>query len=171
MGKPNDLRFGRIGADFVHTSVDMQRIFAEATDWHTPWMEKILSHVETLVGLAPERTIFTRFVPEESAETAHGSWRRYYRRWRHMTQEELDPSLIDLVPSLARFVPPATVIDKKVYSPWLGSDLYRRLTDRNVNTVIVSGGETDVCVLTTVLGAIDGGFRVIIASDALCSSA
>ena len=74
------------------------------------------------------------------------------------------------MPSLARFVPPATVIDKKVYSPWLGSDLYRRLTDRNVNTVIVSGGETDVCVLT-VLGAIDGGFRVIIASDALCSSA
>ena len=73
MGKPNDLRFGRIGADFVHTSVDMQRIFAEATDWHTPWMEKILSHVETLVGLAPERTIFTRFVPENPLRLRMGA--------------------------------------------------------------------------------------------------
>jgi nicotinamidase-related amidase len=35
----------------------------------------------------------------------------------------------------------------------------------------VSGGETEVCVLATVMGAIDYGHRVIIATDALCSSA
>jgi hypothetical protein len=33
------------------------------------------------------------------------------------------------------------------------------------------GGETEVCVLATVLGAIDIGYRVVIATDALCSSA
>ena len=33
------------------------------------------------------------------------------------------------------------------------------------------GGETDVCVLSTMLGAIDWGFRVILVTDALCSSA
>ncbi|WP_371818030.1 isochorismatase family protein [Bradyrhizobium sp. CCBAU 53421] len=32
------------------------------------------------------------------------------------------------------------------------------------------GGETDVCVLATVLAAIDIGYRVIVAEDALCSS-
>jgi nicotinamidase-related amidase len=38
--------------------------------------------------------------------------------------------------------------------------------------VIVTGGEkTDVCVLATVLGAVDWGFRVILVTDALCSSA
>lgn len=36
--------------------------------------------------------------------------------------------------------------------------------------MLVSGGETDVCVLATVLGAVDAGFRVIVATDALCSS-
>ena len=35
---------------------------------------------------------------------------------------------------------------------------------------MVSGAETDVCVLATVLGAVDLGLRVIIVQDALCSS-
>ena len=35
---------------------------------------------------------------------------------------------------------------------------------------MVSGGETDVCVLGTVLGAVDLGYRVAVVSDALCSA-
>ncbi|UPT63893.1 MAG: cysteine hydrolase [Hyphomonadaceae bacterium JAD_PAG50586_4] len=34
----------------------------------------------------------------------------------------------------------------------------------------ISGCETDVGVLATVLGAVDRGYRVVIVSDALCSS-
>ena len=44
------------------------------------------------------------------------------------------------------------------------------LDAHGVETIIVSGGETDVCVLATVLAAIDIGYRVIIAEDAPCSS-
>jgi nicotinamidase-related amidase len=40
-----------------------------------------------------------------------------------------------------------------------------------VNTLVITGGETDVCVLATMLGAIDWGFRIILVTDALCSSA
>ncbi|MGY4466887.1 nicotinamidase-related amidase [Bradyrhizobium sp. LB9.1b] len=35
---------------------------------------------------------------------------------------------------------------------------------------MITGAETDVCVLSTVLGAVDLGFRVVIVKDALCSS-
>ena len=40
----------------------------------------------------------------------------------------------------------------------------------SVDTLVISGSETDVCVLSTVLGAVDRGYRVVIAIDALCSS-
>jgi nicotinamidase-related amidase len=35
---------------------------------------------------------------------------------------------------------------------------------------VITGSETDVCVLGTVLGAVDVGYRVIIVRDAICSS-
>ena len=47
----------------------------------------------------------------------------------------------------------------------------RQLRSAGIDTVIITGGETDVCVLSTMLGAIDWGFRVILVTDALCSSA
>ena len=37
-------------------------------------------------------------------------------------------------------------------------------------TLTITGAETDVCVLATVFGAIDFGYRVVLATDALCSS-
>jgi nicotinamidase-related amidase len=35
---------------------------------------------------------------------------------------------------------------------------------------VLTGAETDVCVLSTALSAVDFGFRVVIVEDALCSS-
>jgi nicotinamidase-related amidase len=40
-----------------------------------------------------------------------------------------------------------------------------------LESIRITGGETDVCVLATVFGAIDWGFRVILVRDAVCSSA
>ena len=37
--------------------------------------------------------------------------------------------------------------------------------------MVITGGETDVCVLATALGAIDLGYRAIILTDAVCSGA
>jgi nicotinamidase-related amidase len=88
-----------------------------------------------------------------------------------MTIDQVKPQMIALVPRLAVFVPPARVFDKHVYSPWTGTDLHQQLRSAGIDTVIITGGETDVCVLSTMLGAIDWGFRVILVQDALCSSA
>jgi nicotinamidase-related amidase len=38
-----------------------------------------------------------------------------------------------------------------------------------VDTLIFSGVETDVCVFASVLDAVDAGYRVILAEDALAS--
>lgn len=36
--------------------------------------------------------------------------------------------------------------------------------------MVITGAETDICGLSTVLSAVDLGFRVVIAEDALCGS-
>ena len=74
------------------------------------------------------------------------------------------------MPPLTRFVPPATVIDKPAYSAFSNPGLASLLVDKKVGTVVISGAETDVCVLSTVLSAVDLGFRIVIVEDALCSS-
>ena len=58
-----------------------------------------------------------------------------------------------------------------VYSAFATGELHGFLGEHHVNTLIVTGSETDVCVLSSVLAAIDYGYRVVIASDAVCSSA
>ncbi|MCF8503597.1 MAG: cysteine hydrolase [Caulobacter sp.] len=149
----------------------MQRLFAETDDWGTPWMRRALPQVVRLCEHRPERAVFTRFIPAGEARQAMGSWRRYYERWSNMTLDALDGDMVQLLPELTLFLPPARLFDKSVYSPWHDGRLHALLAGEQVDTVIVSGGETDVCVLATVLGAIDHGYRVIVAADALCGSA
>jgi nicotinamidase-related amidase len=166
----NTLRFGPLTDTSLHICVDMQRLFAEDTDWHTPWMERVLPNVARIVEAHPAQTIFTRFRPAKEPEQGRGTWRRYYEKWESMTVSRLGEAMVELVPELARFVPPARVVDKHVYSPWLERGLDNLLRDTKIDTLVVSGGETDVCVLATVLGAVDRGYRIVVATDALCSS-
>jgi nicotinamidase-related amidase len=146
-------------------------MFSEGTPWATGWMEEVLPDVVRLCEVTRAHTIFTRFIPPHDHSAALGAWRRYYAHWHDMTLQRLDRGLIELVAPLPVFVPPALVLDKATYSPWAGRGLQRHLVGRHIDTLVISGGETDVCVLATVMGAVDLGFRTIVATDALCSSA
>jgi nicotinamidase-related amidase len=171
MPKNDELRYGAPGETAVHLCVDMQRMFAEGTEWKMPWLDRVLPNILSITSAYPEKTIFTRFIPAQKPGQGVGMWRHYYERWGSMTIDQLGPEMIGLVPELAHYVPLARLFDKHVYSPWTGSDLHRQLPGAGIDTVIITGGETDVCVLATMLGAIDWGFRVILVTDALCSSA
>jgi nicotinamidase-related amidase len=164
------LPFGPLSERTMHLCVDMQNVFAEATPWHTPWMPRVLPVVEEIAARHASRTVFTRFLPPRDADEMPGAWRRYYQRWQDMTLDRIDPQLVDLVPALARLVPPAMVIDKHVYSPFFERQLAHFLRERRIDGMVITGTETDVCVLATVLGAVDFGYRVVLATDALCSS-
>lgn len=157
--------------NWIHLCIDMQRIFAEQTPWHVAWMAKVSPAVVEVARRHPQRTIFTRFVPPATADQMLGSWRDYYVKWEEMTLEHLNRNLVDLVPELRCFAPPARIFDKMTYSPWVGGGLHRILQKERVDTIAVSGGETDVCVLAAVLGAVDLGYYVRILKDAVCSGA
>ncbi|KAB2654854.1 cysteine hydrolase [Brucella tritici] len=157
--------------NWLHICVDVQRMFLEDTPWHVPWMERVLPQIEAVAGRHDARTVFTRFIPPRHADDVRGTWRDYYKKWSAMTGERLPAELLELPARLNRFVPPARVFDKAVYSPWTNGRLFRTFQAEAVETVVITGGETDVCVLATVMGAIDLGFRVVVLSDAICSGA
>jgi nicotinamidase-related amidase len=153
----------------IHLCIDMQRMFADQTAWHVPWMKRVSPAIVRVARGFPERTVFTRFIPPMRAADAEGMWRLYYQRWSEFTREHLPSHFLALIPELAELVPPAQVVDKHLYSPFAEPQLHQRLRDRKIDTIVITGGETDVCVLAAVLDAIDLGYRVIVASDALCS--
>src|SRR4051812_48520031 len=119
MAGRKSLQFGPLTPRSMHLCIDMQNLFAEDTEWHTPWMKRVLPMVEEIAGRHAEQTVFSRFIPARTPDAAPGTWRRYYERWPQMTLACIDRRLLELIPSLARLVPPAHVIDKRVYSPFM----------------------------------------------------
>jgi nicotinamidase-related amidase len=154
----------------VHLSIDMQNIFGQGGIWATPWMERVLPAIVAIAELNPPRTVFTRFVTPLKAEDRPGRWQRYFTRWECATRSRLSLSQLEIVSPLSHLIPPATVFDKPAYSAFAESGLGAFLRDKNIDTLIITGSETDVCVLSTVLDAVDLGFRAIVVEDALCSS-
>lgn len=158
-------------SNWRHICVDMQRMFAEDTPWHVPWMKTISPQVIEVASHHAGRTIFTRFITPASPAEAVGRWRAYYEKWSAMTRENLPDAMLALVPQLAGYAPPARTFDKRTYSPWIDGRLDAALRQEGIETLVVSGGETDICVLATALGGIDLGYHVIVLKDAVCSGA
>jgi nicotinamidase-related amidase len=138
----------------------MQRMFAEGTDWKMPWLERVLPNIVSITSAHPERTIFTRFIPARKPGQGAGMWKHYYERWGSMTIDQLGPEMIALVPELARSFPPARTYDKHVYSAWTGRDLHEQLRSAGIDTVIITVGETDVCVLAPCWARSTGAFAL-----------
>ncbi|MGK9170511.1 cysteine hydrolase [Inquilinus limosus] len=163
-------RFGPLSPNTVHVAIDLQRLFAEDTVWSTPTLMSVVPNVAALVKAKPGRTLFPRFVTPERAEDAPGTWRRYYTHWAAVTRPKLAPGMLDLVAELAALAPEGSVIDKPTHSAFAAPDFVDRLAALGADTLIVTGVETDVCVLGTILDGIDRGFRIVAVSDAMTSS-
>jgi nicotinamidase-related amidase len=161
---------GQLGQTTLHVCVDMQRLFAPGSPWAVPWAQKVLPAIEELSARYSHKTLFTRFIPAASPGQGPGMWAQYYRRWEEVTLSKMDTDLLQLMPSLMRFAPPARVLDKHVYSPWTEGRLDALLKGSGIDTLLITGGETDICVLATVLGSVDRGYRTVVVTDAVCSS-
>jgi len=157
-----------LGRSALHVAIDMQVIFDSHPEWGVADLRRILPQVMRLVTTRPDRTICTRFVPPRRPEDASGCWQRYYHHWPTATLDHAGADVIGLVPELAS-LPIAGLIDKPGYSAHSSADFAPLLKTRGIDTLILSGVETDVCVWATALTAVDQGLHVIIARDAVTS--
>jgi biuret amidohydrolase len=74
----------------------------------------------------------------------------------------------DIVPSLAP-LPGEPVVDKPGKGAFYATDLQAILSDQGIDTLIVGGVTTEVCVHTTVREANDRGYRCIVPADCCAS--
>lgn len=158
-----------LGPGAVHLVIDMQRLFAEATDWHTPGLSAVLPNVVRIATAHPDDSYFARFTVPPTPAAAAGRWRHYYEHWRGVTGEAIAPELIDLVAPLAALATPERVFDKPTYSVMKEPALRAAFARRGVDTVVFTGVETDVCVLASLLDAVDMGLHAVVVADALAS--
>lgn len=164
----HNLRFGPVG-DALHVVIDLQRLFVEDSEWKVSGIPAILPAVGRLLDHAPNTAAYARFIPPPSAELAHGIWRDYYRHWNSVTTDQLAPGLLEVLPALAHRAPTSPILDKSGYSVFSSPAFRPLIAARGITTLILSGVETDVCVLATVMEAVDLGLRVIIAQDGVVS--
>jgi nicotinamidase-related amidase len=167
----SELRADSLGERWVHLCVDLQVMFREKSEWAFAWPDAMLENVCAICERHSEKTIFTRFLPVLQPGDGHGSWRRLYQRWHSMTIDKLGPENVELVPELKPFQHRSRVVDRGTYSPWTSRRLRMELQQRATLAVVISGVEVDMCVLAAVLGAIDRGYRTILLTDAVHSSA
>lgn len=150
----------------MHTillAVDVQRVFHQPTDWHVPDLDRILPQIRRLAAAFGADAIYSRHVAP--ADGGQGTWHPYYRRWAHVGRE---PGIWNLVDGLAH--PGAGIVDKTVYSCFGSPALQRELARRGHPSLVVCGVETDVCVLATVMDAVDQGIPVTVVTDAVTSA-
>jgi nicotinamidase-related amidase len=160
--------FGPIPESALHIVVDMQELFRSHPDWGTQALTRIIPPIQRLLSAHPGNAYFSRFIPAQHADHASGAWQRYYRRWSSVTLDKLDAVQVDVVHELRPWA--KRVADKPGYSALANPELRQAALSTSDHCVILTGVETDVCVLATAMDAMDAGLRVVLAIDALASS-
>jgi len=58
-----------------------------------------------------------------------------------------------------------TVVEKRASSAFTGTDLHRRLQAAGIDRLVLCGMQTDLCVESTLRGAVSLGYRIVLVSD------
>jgi len=153
----------------MHIVIDMQRLFAEHPAWAVKDIGHIRKEVTWLAEHKPGRTLWTRFVPAQNAASAPGAWRKYYEQWPTATLEGGGADYVDLLLEHRTLAGQAGIFDKSTFSAFGNEKFGAALQAAGIDTLILSGVETDVCVWATALDAVDLGYFVVLARDALTS--
>jgi ureidoacrylate peracid hydrolase len=161
--------------------IDMQRGFIEPGEpMEVPPAREAIPRVRTLVELFRAKNrpvVFTEFVYSEQAPLLVGALHPEHRRAEPGTPRgfghpssschEDDPSVATVAALAPR--PDELVIRKRWYDAFAGTPLDGALRARGVDTLVVTGTMTDICVLATVVGAFNREYRVTVVEDAVAT--
>jgi ureidoacrylate peracid hydrolase len=144
--------------------VDMQPLFAE--DNETP-LDQMFSTLRRFLDAARDANVLRVFIRFVRADPPDEQWKAHW-------EEQLGAEFVAVVAPdspdaafLPEFMPEGDdlVVTKDSYSAFVRTSLADQLRSRGIETVIVTGLTTDVCVSSTARDAFQAGFRTITLSD------
>ncbi|MCK5773679.1 MAG: cysteine hydrolase, partial [Thermoplasmata archaeon] len=114
--------------------------------------------IKDLIGSFKGTIIFTRHVHDEGQGNLMNVW------WKDPINDE-DAQIVDT------FKPGANdILEKTMYSAFMGTDLDQRLRGQGVDSILIAGVMTDLCCETTARDAFMRGFRVYFLADCTASA-
>lgn len=141
--------------------IDMQRIYAAGGAWETEGLETVAENIVNLCGKYKNR-LFTRHLPFDNPP---GRWKSYNEVNADVNS---DPEGILLLPELASI--PHQLFDKYTYSALESGRLREYLLTEQYDEILITGVQTEFCVLSTMMTAVDLGLPVTIVPDACAAS-
>ncbi|MEJ2291950.1 MAG: cysteine hydrolase [Deinococcales bacterium] len=147
-------------------AVDVQRLYRDFAPWSLPAVEAVAHASARLADALACPLLCTRTVFPSAHGVTDGPWRRYEERWRELAERAgAEPALLEPLPELAGRC--QEVFDKHSYSAFGDPAFERRVLDVHPDPLLITGVETDICVLATVFGAIDRNLPVWLVTDAV----
>ncbi len=142
--------------------IDMQRAYAPGGAWETPGFLRAEENILRLCERYPRRA-FTRHVPFQNPP---GTWRAYNEAFREINE---DAEAARLTAPIERIAAGRT-FDKNTYSALASGGLYAHLQRGGYDELLLTGVQSEFCVLATMLDAVDRGLPVTLVSDACAGS-
>jgi hypothetical protein len=100
---------GALTTTCIHLRCDVHRMFAGNTEWHMPWMPRVVPIVKRIANPAQARTAFTPFIPAPHPGEGSGTWnaiqsgRPYLGRTCSLAEITVEPLKIsDKIPKRQR---------------------------------------------------------------------
>jgi nicotinamidase-related amidase len=147
-------------------AVDVQRLYRDFAPWALPAVGAVAASIVRLVDALDCPLVCTRSVMPSARGVLAGPWAAYERRWQDLARRAAaEPALLEPLPELQARC--RAVFDKHSYSAFEAPDFARHVARAAPAPLLVSGVETDVCVLATVFGAVDRNIPVWLVTDAL----
>ena len=157
--------FPLIPARTALINVDMQRCFVEGTPLASPDGRALVDTVNALIRTCREAgvlVVHTRgWMARDGSDLG-------------VMAELVPPFIVDLytegsptaeLHEALDVAPDDLIVDKTRYGAFHGTDLARRLRERGIEAVIISGIATNICCETTAREASQHDFRVVFLSD------
>lgn len=149
--------------------VDVQNDFFPGGALATPEGDQIIEPVNRLIDMANERKLPV-FATRDWHPEGHCSFEKQGGPWpphciRGTEGAAFHPDI--RLPDRTAVITKAETQEKDAYSGFDETDLAERLRENEVDTVIVAGLATDVCVKNTVLDALMEDFNTIVVNEAI----